>query len=51
MKSAIILLIASVSAIKLSAPSDKLPTYPLPTFPNGSVNNMNYEHHFNAPKE
>ena len=51
MKSVIILLIASVSAIKLRDPSPHLPSYPLPTFPLGSVNNMNYEHHFNAPKE
>ena len=51
MKSVIIMLIASVSAIKLTRDPAIIPQYPLPEFPHGSVNNMNYEHHFNMPKE
>ena len=57
MKSAIIaILVASTSAIRISTdppatPSPNLPSYPIAgaPFPEGSVNNMNYEGKFNAP--
>ena len=59
MKAAIFaLLVIGSGGIRLSAdpagnpvPSPNLPTYPLPAFPTGSVNNMNYEVKYDAPPE